>query len=126
MAWFRKRSAASRGSVVDVVLGIVVHSPNILVGDIPEGDRLKEIAGETMGRQDPKLTLASDAYVRLINAHGTDGLSIQLMRAQEDARGLMEGLLGERGLDARAYGIQVWSEELSQDIWEVWAVAARE
>jgi hypothetical protein len=126
MSWFRRRPPAATERVVDVLLGLHLHSPDVLVGDLPSGDRLKSIAAETLSRRGGALRLSDDAYVRAIVSSSEADLSIQMMRAGDEARGLMGEVLAERGLDARGYQYELWSEELSQDVWVQWAVAVRQ
>lgn len=116
---------APEASRVAAMLAIHVHEPEVLLTDMPSGDRLLEIAQAALSRHGGSQRLAMGAHVRgMVTAAGTS-MATQEERARSDAPGLMADYLRERGLGVADHEIEVWSESLNPKVRVVWVAAAR-
>ena len=117
-------AAVPSTGAVEVVLGIHTHDPDVAI-EMPSGDRLREIAAESLARHDSTRSLHADGYVRAILASGGGPLPAAEGQALRDAPALMKGVLEERGVDPHQYSIDVWSEPVGDRVRVVWAAATR-
>ena len=111
--------------LVDAMLAIYVHDPDVLLTDLPSGGRIAAIAREALVSHDPTLAASDDCYVRAVVTNDVQPIADQEKQARTDAPDLIDGVLRERGLQTREYEHDVWTEELSPKISVVWIAARR-
>lgn len=153
MSWFRRSSSKSpsrpaaldkaggtHADSIEAMLGLFLHEPEILLTDVPDGERSREMASTALLRRG-KRTLAPNAPVKLLVAGDTEdpaqamslgtprtpadcpSIEEQEHSARRDAALMTGDLLEQAGRSRDEYSMDQWIEEASPTVKVFWTAA---
>jgi len=108
--------------VVDAMLGICVHNPDILL-EAPSN--VRNTANESLMKNMQGASLSSNAKTGYAITQGALSFDESEKQATNDLPEQMNQFMSQNGFDPAEYEIQNFSEKLREDIKVLWAAAIR-
>ncbi len=108
--------------VVDAMLGMCVHDPDVLI-DPPSN--VKQTATKALGEAVRNASLSPNAKVGFAVSHGRLAFAECEKQASEDLPNQLRDFMRNSGLSPDDYDLRSFSEELRSDIKILWALATK-
>ena len=118
---FFKHILGSR-MVVDVMVGICVHDPDIL---LQPPSNVKDTAMKSLSAAIKNASLSSSAKTAYLITQGAMNFKESEEEASKDLPEQIKLFMNKNGFDQNKYDIQTFSEDLRNEIKVLWAVAIR-
>ncbi len=110
------------GKVVDVMIGICVHDPDIL---LQPPSNVKSIAMQSLQDGIKNASLSPNAKTAYLIARGTNDFAASEKQAAKDLPGQMTEFMKQNGFDPDKYTLEYFTEELQSEIKVLWAAAVK-